>query len=176
MRSEIIERGWATKGGKSVPKLYAVWHSMRNRCRLPTHGNYSYYGGRGITVCDEWDDYATFREWSVSNGYGKGLSLDRIDGNGNYEPANCRWATKTEQQRNTRRKRLVTINGVTKPLWEWIGIKGLEYQVIHGRLQNGWTDEQALMIPMGEGRPPEFHKPRGRKAKCSSLHSQESQK
>lgn len=93
----------AVTGKKLMPKLYSVWHSMRNRCRLPTHGNYAYYGGRGIRVCEAWNDYHVFREWSIRNGYRNGLTLDRIDVNGHYEPDNCRWRTRSEQQLNSRR-------------------------------------------------------------------------
>lgn len=89
-------------------RLYRVWKGMRERCGNPNHIAYKYYGGRGITICDEWmHDYAAFRDWAMANGYdpsapyGK-CTLDRIDVNGNYEPSNCRWVSITVQNNNKR--------------------------------------------------------------------------
>ena len=85
-------------------KLYPIWKMMKQRCYNPHCGNYKYYGGRGITVCQEWrKDFKVFYDWAISHGYQDGLSIDRIDVNGNYEPANCRWITMAEQNRNKRK-------------------------------------------------------------------------
>lgn len=98
-------RGNPKHGGRWT-KLYMVWASMRSRCFTVSNKNYENYGGRGITVCKEWDDFSVFREWALANGYKQGLSIDRIDNDGNYEPSNCRWATPHEQRINQRpRKR-----------------------------------------------------------------------
>lgn len=88
---------------RGYTKLYNTWLRMKGRCNRPTADNYKYYGGRGISVCDEWQhDFASFRDWAQTHGYQGGLSIDRIDVNGNYCPENCRWITMADQQRNKR--------------------------------------------------------------------------
>lgn len=90
-----------SKDGKSKDPLYSHWNSMKQRCYNKEAHGYYLYGGRGITICDEWlNDFWAFRKWSLENGYKKGLSIDRINGNGNYEPSNCRWATPQQQRDN----------------------------------------------------------------------------
>ncbi len=87
-------------------RLYTIWRAMRTRCGRPTAINYSLYGGRGIRVCAEWDaSFTAFREWAVPAGYHDGLSIDRIDSDGDYRPDNCRWATPKEQANNRRNNR-----------------------------------------------------------------------
>ena len=84
-------------------RLYRIWQGIKRRCGNPAASNYQYYGARGITVCPEWrESYTAFRDWALANGYQEGLSIDRIDVNGNYCPENCRWITMAEQQRNKR--------------------------------------------------------------------------
>lgn len=109
----------ATKHGYSFTPMYSVWAGMVQRCRNPKHKTYAEYGGRGITVCDEWEYSAeTFCAWAEANGYKAGLELDRIDNNGNYEPGNCHFVTKSQNARNTRVNILVTLNGETMTIHE----------------------------------------------------------
>lgn len=96
--------------GESHTRLYNVWNGMRQRCKDPNHKSYHNYGGRGITFCDEWDDYTAFRNWALASGYDvnanySDCTLDRIDVDGNYEPDNCRWVDATTQALNKRKSR-----------------------------------------------------------------------
>lgn len=85
-------------------KLFAVWINMKQRCTNPNNRSYKDYGKRGISVCEEWlNDFKNFYEWAMQNGYQNGLTLDRINNNGNYEPSNCRWTTMLIQRHNQRR-------------------------------------------------------------------------
>lgn len=93
-----------TKHGHSDSKLYRVWCAMRERCYKENNSGFKNYGGRGITVCDEWrNSFGAFYDWAMANGYRKGLEIDRIDNDGNYEPKNCHWITPLENCQNTRK-------------------------------------------------------------------------
>lgn len=103
-----------TTHGLSHGRLYKVWLVMLDRCRNPNNKNHKHYGGRGITVCDEWFDYECFHEWAVSSGYDENApkgecTIDRIDNDGPYSPDNCRWVTMAKQARNTRNCRAVEV-------------------------------------------------------------------
>ena len=124
-------------GGSKTP-LYHKWKGMRERCYDPKSKQFHDYGGRGISVCEEWrNDFAAFREWAIENGYEKGLSIDRIDVNGNYCPENCRWITLEEQQRNKRNVKPITWNGETHLLPEWADILGIKYGTLWKRMRDG---------------------------------------
>ncbi|WP_238917369.1 hypothetical protein [Clostridium sp. YIM B02555] len=101
-------------------RIYNIWSNMKQRCTNLRNSQYKNYGGRGISVCDEWiNSYSSFKEWALSNGYKDNLTIDREDNNGNYEPNNCRWVTRKVQQRNTRANVNITIDGTTKCIKEW---------------------------------------------------------
>lgn len=99
-----METSKRTKHGWSGTPLYQCWIDMKHRCSNPKYRDYHRYGGRGITVCDEWMTFKPFLEWSLNNGYEKGLEIDRIDNNGNYDPMNCRWTNEQTQSINREKR------------------------------------------------------------------------
>lgn len=140
--------------GHADERLYGVWKGMKSRCYNPHHRSYPKYGGRGISVCDEWrNDYMRFREWAYANGYKEDAdtqqcSLDRIDVNGNYEPSNCRWADAFTQANNSRRNLHYTFNGETKTISEWSVSTGIPRKTLTDRLKAGWSIERTLTEPI----------------------------
>lgn len=108
------------------PRLYWVWHSMRNRCENPNRDKYPLYGGRGIRVCDEWRRSSrAFIDWALGAGYEDGLQLDRVDNDGPYSPENCRWVTRGENALNKRTNRRLTLLGMTMTVSEWKDVLGI---------------------------------------------------
>lgn len=107
---------------------------MKSRCNNENCINYKDYGGRGIKLYDEWNEWIKFKTWALNNGYSDELSIDRIDTNGNYEPNNCRWANRFQQARNKRNNVLITINNETKTLKEWCIIGNVNYKSAHTQI------------------------------------------
>lgn len=133
----------ATTHGGSRTRLYRIWKNMHRRCDLETHPDFPNYGGRGIEVCQEWSDFARFREDLGEPG--PRATLDRIDNDGDYEPGNCRWATPKQQARNTRRNRLVTYRGRRMSLAEASELAGVPYKKVWERIsRQGWALGRAL--------------------------------
>lgn len=135
------------KHGKRQSRLYAIYYAMLNRCNNKKAINYKDYGGRGISVCEEWlgkDGFVNFMNWSLVNGYKDDLTIDRIDVNGNYEPSNCRWSTRREQMNNTTRNRFLTIDNITHTLSEWSEISGVNPSTICYRLKRGVLEKEAV--------------------------------
>lgn len=138
-------RGRSTKHGLEHTRLYRIWRGIMARCYNPESNRYHRYGGRGITVCEEWkNDVKAFFDWAVANGYRDDLTIDRKDNDGPYSPDNCRWATQKEQLNHTSRNRNVTINGVTKTVTQWAEINGISIGTVWTRLRRGWDDEKAV--------------------------------
>lgn len=122
------------KHGKRKTRLYTIWINMNSRCSNKNNPNYKNYGGRGISVCDEWkSDFLSFYNWANENGYSKDLSIDRIDNNGVYDPNNCRWATYKTQANNSRQCKFVTIDGETKNIVGWLEYYGIPKHVYYSK-------------------------------------------
>ncbi|WP_405322212.1 hypothetical protein [Frisingicoccus sp.] len=137
------------KHGMYKKRIYRVWRCMINRCYDKNHESFEDYGGRGISVCDEWrNDRNSFFKWAIKNGYSDDLTIDRIDVNGNYEPSNCRFISKIEQQNNKRNNHLISYNGETKTIAEWERTLNLKAGTINSRLRRGWNENDAVSTPL----------------------------
>lgn len=133
--------------GRSGESIYSIWDSMLQRCENPKRKDYPRYGGRGITVCARWRDSFDAFLADMGDRPSTKHSIDRRDGDGNYEPSNCRWATATEQARNHRGNRLVTLSGKTQCLIAWCEELGISKATVNGRRSRGWSIEAALSTP-----------------------------
>lgn len=144
------------KHGMSKEKLYFVWKSMKYRCLNPNNPAYRNYGGRGISVCEEWaNSYVVFKKWAMENGYKDGLTIERKDVNGDYCPENCTWATRLVQARNRRTNVYITYNGETKTVTEWSRETGISTTTIHNRIKQGCPKELVLrkgIVYLGGGK------------------------
>lgn len=125
----------------SGTRIYQEWQGMKGRCNNPHDPRYDRWGGRGIKVCDEWQNsFEAFYNWAMANGYKDDLTIDRIDNDGNYEPSNCRWATQQEQSRNRSSNIKITIGNSTRTLMEWCSIFNVNYKNVRDRYwRNGFS-------------------------------------
>jgi hypothetical protein len=130
------------KHGQRRNPIYKCWHSMIQRCTNPNNSSYADYGGRGITVCERWQHFMNF--YADMGERPLNMTLDRVDNNGPYSPENCRWATTSEQSRNTRHTRMITFNGRTQCLQDWATEIGISHATIASRLKRGKTVGEAL--------------------------------
>lgn len=142
-RENLTTHGVASRKGGKRRTTYRVWQNMMDRCYTTDHEAYPRYGGRGIAVCQRWHEVRNFIA-DMEPSYSRGLTLERSDNDGGYSPANCRWATRSEQTRNRRTTVFLTYVGQTKSLGEWAELLGLPYRLVHQRLNAGWTVERAL--------------------------------
>ena len=129
--------------GMTKTRLFRIWQNIITRCTNSNCSEFNIYGGRGITICDDWKyDFIAFKDWAINNGYSDNLSIDRIDVNGNYEPSNCRWADRKTQARNTRVNHFYTYKGETKTIAEWAEIKGIKYKCLWNRIKRNYPEEK----------------------------------
>lgn len=148
MHNETLKKGqnlmkqktYKTKEERDISKKFSM---MKTRCYNSKATNYKHYGGRGIQICDEWlKNRKKFIEWALNNGYKFGLTIDRIDVNGNYEPSNCRWITALEQSNNKTTSKIIKYKGKSKTIAEWSRITGIKEETLQGRYNRGFSIEE----------------------------------
>jgi len=139
-------------GHKAVSRMreYWIWHLMRYRCESPKCRFYPRYGGRGIRVCERWKDFSNFVADMGPRPSPK-YTLERIDNDGNYEPGNCKWATRREQSLNSTRVHRITFRGETHHIAEWARRIGMNPLSLASRLHKGWSVERALTEAVKRG-------------------------
>lgn len=126
-------------------RLYTIWANIKTRCYNSLDQHYKRWGAKGITMCEEWrNNFMSFYNWSMENGYKDDLTIDRIDNGGNYEPSNCRWVTIAENNRNKPYIKLISYNGKTQTIGQWTKELGLGKETIRERLKRGWSDIEAI--------------------------------
>lgn len=136
--------------GLSGHKLYEVFRSMKRRCYEPSYTYYKNYGGRGIQICKEWlADLDIFYKWAINNGYKEGLTIERINNDGNYEPSNCTWVGYKTQANNRRSNVNVEYNGKIQTLKEWSEEYNINKNTLRQRyIVSKWEFEKALLTPI----------------------------
>ena len=132
----------AKSHGLSNSPTYRIWGGAVQRCTNPRNSAFKYYGGRGIRICERWMKFENFVADMGERPVG--MTLDRIDSDGHYEPGNCRWVSRKGQQRNRRDTRRFTHGGVTRSLKDWAEITGLSPDTIFHRIKRGWPAESVL--------------------------------
>lgn len=142
----INARAAVATHGLSATPLYHLWQTMRQRCENPKAEGFERYGGRGIRVCDRWQSFSKFV--SDMPPRPEGMSIERIDNDGDYEPDNCRWATRLEQAHNMRTNRRISVNGVSLTSAEWSRRLGAFHTLVANRLRLGWSEESAVTTPV----------------------------
>lgn len=147
-RGHTLSCGCYKQMRKTLPnselRLHRIWQNMKQRCANPKNKDYRYYGGRGITVCDEWAEFEPFFYWAMSNGYKDGLTIERKDNDGNYCPSNCEWITAARQHRNTGKTKKYTLYGKEFTLAELCRIYGQPRSTVAERLKKGIPIDDAI--------------------------------
>ena len=143
LRLERVKEANSTHGASLTP-THKIWLGINRRCRNVNDRSYPKYGGRGITICERWNDFSNFLA-DMGERPGPKYSIDRIDNNGPYSPENCRWATNTQQVRNRRNTLMQEYNGTVKPLAKWADELGIKYQTLFQRIHVlGWPIDRAM--------------------------------
>lgn len=140
----IRERGGNLKHGMFGTRIYRSWCSMKERILNPDNKSYKDYGGRGITICEEWLNFENF--YRDMGEMPENKTLDRIKNNLGYCKSNCKWSTPLQQANNKRNNRLLTFKGKTQNVKQWAKELGIKYTTLQGRIKRGWTDERALNL------------------------------
>jgi hypothetical protein len=147
IHSEVTSKIKTTHGLRNSSPIYNVWCSMKQRCNDKNCKSYPNYGGRGISICERWNDFKNFSD-DMFPTYKKSLTIDRINVNGNYEPNNCRWATQKTQMNNTRRNVFIEYNGEIDTVTNICNKYSINYTTIQSRVRNlGYSYEKAFSIP-----------------------------
>lgn len=146
-RIRVLRRTHGETGGR----IYRIWQNMLARCEREAHPSYPRYGGRGITICQGWHTYETFRDWALANGYQDDLSIDRVENDKGYYPQNCRWTTAKTQSRN---RRFVKLTSDGRPGPEVAEENGISTSTYNVRRSAGWSVDEAATIPHGGRRAP----------------------
>lgn len=135
----LIRRNKKGSDPDKKTRLYRIWQRMKYRCENEQSSDYKYYGGKGVSVCENWkNDFQSFKKWALINGYNDDLTIDRINVNGNYEPSNCKWATMAQQCINTTKNHFITYKGETHTLSEWSKKFKMDGSKIRYRLNHNW--------------------------------------
>ena len=135
--------------GESKTRLYSIWSDMKKRCQNEKHWAYKNYGGRGITVCKEWQEFLPFYEWAMVNGYCENLTIDRIDNNGDYKPMNCRWVTRKIQGNNKSNNVICTYKGMEYTITQLSEKTGVPRNILYSRICTyKWNVEKAISTPI----------------------------
>lgn len=144
-RSSEVCRDLFMTHGETKGRLYQIYAGIKKRCLNPNAYNYADYGGRGISMCEEWlHNWCSFRDWALKNGYADNLSIDRIDVNGNYTPDNCRWVGRVAQANNRRSNRYITYRGESRTIAEWANELNIPYKRLHRWIQKGKTLDEIM--------------------------------
>ena len=146
-KEAMVQNARPPKHGMADTRTYSSWEAMKQRCLNPRHKNYKHYGGRGITICEKWLSFEAFYA-DMGTRPSPQHSIDRVDNEQGYYKANCRWATQTEQQRNTRQSKMLTMGGETLCVAHWADKTGLPSTTILSRLHYGYTVTESLSFPL----------------------------
>lgn len=129
---------------ESRERIRSIWKGMKRRCEKEQCPGFKNYGGKGVFVCEEWQSFDNFMKWSLENGYDDSLTIDRIDSDGIYEPSNCKWSNRIDQNNNTSRNHYVEVDGCIYTVAELSRIYGIKQNTLLYRLRRGWSVERAI--------------------------------